>query len=89
MLGMRTTIRIQDELYRRAKARAAESGRSVGGFIEDAVRDALEPRIERPPRELPEFPVYGGGGLMPGVDLSSYADLLDLLDEDVPLDARR
>jgi hypothetical protein len=42
--AMRTTIRIEDTLYRRAKSRAAAGGRSVGEFIEDAVRDALERR---------------------------------------------
>jgi hypothetical protein len=86
---MRTTIRIQDELYRRAKSRAAESGRTVGEFIEAAVRDALEERSARPPRRVPALPVYGDSGLMPGVDLSSHVALLDLMDEDVPLDARR
>lgn len=85
---MRTTIRIQDELYRRAKSRAAAGGRSVGEFIEDAVRDALDGRPARP-RGLPDLPVHGGAGLMPGVDLSSHAALLDMMDEDVPLDARR
>lgn len=85
---MRTTIRIQDELYRRAKSRAAAGGRSVGEFIEDAVRDALDLRPSRP-SGLPDLPVHGGAGLMPGVDLSSHAAVLDVLDEDVPLDARR
>ncbi len=88
MLRMRTTVRIQDDLYRRAKSRAASSGRSVGEFIEDAVRDALEARPERT-GDLPALPVFGGGGLMPGVNLDSYASLLDLMDEGVPLDARR
>jgi hypothetical protein len=85
---MRTTIRIQDDLYRRVKSRAAADGRTVGEFIEDAVRDALVPR-RHVPTELPGLPVYGGGGVMPGVDLGSNAALRDLLDEDLPLDARR
>jgi hypothetical protein len=86
---MRTTIRIGDDLYRRAKAHAARTGRSVGEFIEDAVRDALEPSA-RPAGTLPELPAFGGTGLMPGIDLSSHASLLDILDEeDVRLDAHR
>jgi len=85
---MRTTIRIQDDLYRRARSQAASSGRSVVEFIEDAVRDALEPRGAASD-PLPELPVQGGSGVMPGVDLTSHAALLDLMDEDVPLDARR
>jgi hypothetical protein len=85
---MRTTLRIQDELYRRAKSRAAAGGRTVGEFIEDAIRDALDER-PRQPAKLPDLPVHGGEGLMPGVDLSSHAALLDLMDEADPLDARR
>jgi len=88
MPDMRTTIRIQDEVYRRVKIRAAATGMTVGEFIEGAVRDA----IANPPERrsgVPDLPVYGGSGVMPGVDLSSNAALLDLLDEDVPLHARR
>ena len=85
---MRTTIRIQDDLYRRVKSHAAASGRSVGEFIEDAVRAAIEPRAASA-GDLPELPVTGGSGVMPGVDLTSNASLLDLMDEDVPIHARR
>jgi hypothetical protein len=88
MPNVRTTIRIDDGLYRRAKSHAAASGRSVGEFIEDAIRDALDAR-PREPAKLPDLPVHGGAGLMPGVDLSSYASLLDLMDEASSLDARR
>ncbi len=58
---MRTTIRIEDALYRRAKSRAAAGGRSVGEFIEDAVRDALEVRPALP-ADLPDLPSMGGRG---------------------------
>ncbi|WP_250578262.1 ribbon-helix-helix protein, CopG family, partial [Mycobacterium tuberculosis] len=34
---MRTTIRIDDELYREVKAKAARSGRTVAAVLEDAV----------------------------------------------------
>jgi hypothetical protein len=85
---MRTTIRIQDELYRKVKVRAAESGRTLGEVIEDAVRSALLPRASGP-SELPRLPTYGSGGTLPGVDISNNAALLDLMEEDLPLDARR
>ena len=35
---MRTTIRIDDELYRSVKEQAARSGRTVASVLEDAVR---------------------------------------------------
>ena len=38
---MRTTITIDESLYRRAKARAAQTGRTVSEVIGDAVREAL------------------------------------------------
>jgi hypothetical protein len=60
----------------------------VGEFIEDAVREAIEPRPVSA-ADLPELPVQGGTGVMPGVDLTSNAALLDLMDEDVAIHARR
>ena len=87
--SMRTTVRLDDDLYRAAKARAAETGRTVAHVIEDALRVALaEPRREHPKR-LPALPRFGGSGTLPGVDLSSNAALLDTLDEGASVDALR
>jgi hypothetical protein len=85
---MRTTIRIDDDLYRRAKARAASTGRPVGELIEDAVRMALRPRRE-PGSEIPDLPTFGGGGVLPGVDLGDRGGLLDVMDNDTSPDALR
>lgn len=87
MLTMRTTIRIHDELYAEVRTRAAASGRSIGEVIEDALRVAF---ATSPPTTEPEpFPVFGGSGVMPGVDLSSNAALADAMDEEQPVDALR
>jgi hypothetical protein len=85
---MRTTITIQDDLYRRVKSEAAATGRSVGELIEDALRDALAPRPAAASARV-TLPTVRGGGPMPGVNLDSNAALLDLMDEGVPFDARR
>ncbi|MBA3875890.1 MAG: CopG family transcriptional regulator [Anaerolinea sp.] len=85
---MRTTIRISDTIYRRVKARAAESGRTVGAIIEDAVRVALEPP-RAGPGEVPPLPTFGGSGLMPGVELTSNAALRDLMEQETSIDALR
>jgi hypothetical protein len=85
---IRTTIRIDEALYRRAKSRAAETGRTVSAVIEDALREALRAR-PRAGAELPPLPTYGGSGTMPGVDLTSNAALRDLMDEGVGVDALR
>jgi hypothetical protein len=89
LLAMRATVRIDDALYRRAKEYAARSGRSVGEVIEDALRASLQPRRGLALEELPDLPVYGGKGTMPGVDIADNAALRDLMDDDEPLDALR
>lgn len=85
---MRTTIRIDDDLYRRAKADAARRGQTVGELIEDALRLALR-RPGGAAREIPELPIFGGSGTMPGVDLADSRSLRDLMDADRDLDALR
>jgi hypothetical protein len=85
---MRTTIRIDDALYRSVRLRAAETGRTIGGVIEDALRSALAQPPSRP-AELEPLPVFGGSGVMPGVDLADNRRLADLLDDDMPLVALR
>lgn len=84
---MRTTIRIDEDLYRRAKAQAAGTGRTVSEVIEDAVREALRPRARD--RRLSELPVFGGSGVLPGVDLGDRGALLDRMDETTSVDALR
>jgi hypothetical protein len=85
---VRTTIRIDEALYRRAKARAAQAGRTVSEVIEDAVREALRPAHRRD-AEIGELPTFGRGGLMPGVDLASNSAVRDAMDAGEPLDAMR
>ncbi len=86
---MRTTIHIDDALYRRAKELAARSGRTVGQVIEDALRESLQTRGNAARQELTELPVFGGSSTLPGVDIADNAALLDLLDEGEPLDELR
>ena len=85
---MRTTINISEQLYREAKARAAVTKQTVSEVIEDAVREALRPK----PRVMSQqdaLPVFGGGGVLPGVDVTSSSALRDRMDEGVSLDAMR
>ena len=81
---MRTTIRMESDVLRRAKTAAAAAGVSLTKFIEDAVRKQLDPPmlsdIERPP-----IPTFAGDGVRQGVDLTNnraIRDLMDRLDED-------
>ena len=75
---MRTTIRLDDALLRRAKATAAASGRSLNDFVADAVRAALASRPE--PARVTELPTFKGHGLRGGVDLDDTGALLDLME---------
>lgn len=81
MLGcMRTTIKIDDALLAEAKARAAQSGRTLNAVVEDALRESLarRRRSERPgPVQLPTF---RSGRLQPGVDLDDSVALLELME---------
>jgi len=85
---VRTTVRLDDELYAAVKARAARSGRTVAAVIEDALRAQLAAHATRS-STLPTLPVFGGSGVMPGADVESNAALRSTMDEDVPLHARR
>ena len=77
---MRTTIRLDDALLRRAKALAASSGISLNQVIEDAVRAALATRLPAARVREPDLPTYRGGSLRPGVDLDDMSTLRDLMD---------
>ena len=78
---MRTTIRLDDNLLRRAKAVAAANGTSLNQVIEDAVRAALAARTPAARVKEPDLPTYGGRGLRAGVDLDDNATLLDVMDD--------
>ncbi len=75
---MRTTIRLDDALLRRAKVEAAMTGRSLNDLISEALRAALAPPSAA---TLPVLlPTDGTGGLRPGVHLENTGALLDLMD---------
>jgi len=87
-VAMRTTISIDDSLYRRVKEQAGRSGRTVSDLIEDAVRLAF---LSSPERivEIPDLPTFGSLGPLPGADLQDRGALEDLMDTDVERHALR
>jgi Arc/MetJ-type ribon-helix-helix transcriptional regulator len=77
----RTTVRLPEDLVRRAKLKALAEGRSLTALIEDGLRRVLDDRAPRvrAKRVLP--PVSSAtGGLMPGVSLDDGAALQELED---------
>lgn len=74
---MRTTLEIEDDVFRRAKMRAAEAGRTLGELVTAALRESLT-ESNRPPAVNPfVMPVFGGPS--PRLDRSpaSLAELRD------------
>jgi hypothetical protein len=76
---MRTTIRIRDDLLKRAKKRAAEEGRTLTSLVEDGLTLILSKAraSRRGPIELPVS--RAAGGVLPGVDLNRSSDLEEVM----------
>jgi hypothetical protein len=76
----RTTVRLPDDLMRRARRKAAESGRTLTSFLEEGLKAVLAdpPRSSRKPVRLPVSKAVGG--TLPGVDLNRSADLQDIME---------
>jgi plasmid stability protein len=80
LLCMRTTIMLDDEVFRAFKQRAAEHGTSLTHEIEEALRAELAATAEAVNAEPYEVPVFRGTAPVPGVDLNSNAALAEILD---------
>ncbi len=77
---MRTTIMLDDHIFKAYKRRAAEHGTSLAQEIEEALRSELAASTEAVEAEPYEVPVYRGAAPVPGVDLNSNAALAEILD---------
>ncbi len=78
----RTTVRLPEELLKRAKRKAAE-GRTLTSLITDGLQHVVsEPRsASRHSRVLPRVS-KAKGGVMPGVDFDSLSNLQEKNDLD-------
>ena len=78
---MRTTIRLPDDLLRRAKQLAAETDRTLTRVIEDALRETLgrrrDDRVASKPVKLTSV---GRGTAFDDIDLDNTASLLDRME---------
>ena len=80
-MAERTTVRLPDDLVRRAKRKALAEGRSLTALIEDGLRRVLDEG--RPSRRVERVlpPVSSAtGGLMPGINLEDAATLQEMED---------
>lgn len=55
---MQTTLRIDDQLYREAKAEAAREGTTLTRFLEEGLRLRLAKANARQPTAPYHFPIY-------------------------------
>lgn len=80
---MKVTVDVGPYLLEEAKDVAAESGRSLDEVISDALCAALNRRraLKQSPQKV-ELPTFGGGGVLPGVDLNSNAALEDIIESE-------
>ena len=73
---MRTTITLDDGLLERLKKRAAESGTSVSGLIERAVRLLLQASAPQRPDRF-DLVTFGEGGQFTALNTDKTAALLE------------
>lgn len=78
---MRTTISIQDALLRQARQVSLARNCTLSDVVEEALRLALsaKPKSAGAARIRP-LKTFRGSGLQPGVDLSSSASLLEIME---------
>lgn len=76
---MRTTISLDERLLDRIKKRAAESGTSVSGVIERAVRLLLQAPVPEQPKQF-ELVTFGEGGEFTPLNIDKTASLLEVED---------
>lgn len=76
---MRTTVNIDAALLADVKQVAAQSHRSLGSVLEDALRQLLSTPGPGAGDKVVALPVHGRGGLQPGVDLDNREQVADLM----------
>lgn len=77
----RTTVRLPQELLKRAKRKAAAEGRTLTSLIADGLQLVIAdtPRPTRAKRALP--PVSNAtGGLVPGIELTDFSAIEEMDD---------
>ena len=79
LLCMRTTMDINEELLRAAKAHAAGSRKTLKATVEQALREFLAGPA-RAATDPPPIPVFRGQGVQPGVDLADNSALEAIMD---------
>lgn len=82
-MNERTTVRLPQDLLTRAKRKAAAEGRMLTSLIEDGLRlmVSADRKAVKSKHRLPRVS-RATGGLMPGIDLDSFASLQEADDRE-------
>jgi hypothetical protein len=78
----RTTVRLPDDLLKKAKRKAAQEGRTLTSLIEDGLRMVVaQPETHRKAKRISPPVSKATGGLRPGVTIDpfwKYQEMEDL-----------
>jgi hypothetical protein len=75
---MKTTIEIEDRLFERAKREALRRKTTLRRLVESGLRREIERPAAKAKFKLRDASFKGGGGLLPGVDLSNWDQMHEL-----------
>ena len=79
---MKTTVEIADALLEDAKRVAAKEGITLRALVEDGLRKTLAERASQRSGFKLKDGSFRGGGVQPGIDLSNWEQMRDLIYED-------
>jgi hypothetical protein len=80
-MSERTTVRLPEDLVRRAKRKAAAEGRTLTSLIEDGLRLVVGENRKPQKRARAPIPVSKAtGGTWPGIDISDSAAIQEMED---------
>ena len=89
LLCMRTTLDLDNQLYRQAKLFAAEHQLTLTAVMEDGLRALFQQKQALKTQKPFRLVVFRGGGPAPGVDLTDNSALADLMDSERDAPSRR
>jgi hypothetical protein len=79
---MKTTLYLEPVLLKQVKQCALTDGITFTEFTQNALKLALARRDQLKMRKPVKIPTFGGQGLLPGVDISNNAGLLDAMGDE-------
>jgi hypothetical protein len=81
-MSERTTVRLPEDLVKRAKRKAAAEGRTLTSLIEDGLRMAIGEGRKLGRRRIMPPVSKATGGLVAGIDLTDVSTLQEIDDLD-------